>query len=124
MRIVREHIFEIAGKEGPEWEKLKMIHQNKLNQDFDKFFKIVHNLYLSKIDYIENPEIDGKENYEFIDEGSFEELPQYSVGIWMGTYKNCYSFLHEESGNAYYAKKEEVKEAHEGQMIEVYKAIK
>ena len=124
MKIVREHIFEMTGREGPEWEKLKMIYQSKLEQDFDKFFKIVHDLYLSKTDYIENVEIDGHENYEFIDNGSTEGLTQYSVGVWMGTYKNCYSFLHEESGNIYYAKKTDVKEIPEGRDIEVFKAIK
>ena len=124
MKIVREHIYEATDREGPEWEKLKMIYNSKMKDDFDDFFVIIHDLYLAKTDYIENVETGNKDDYEFVDTGSTENLSQYSPGIWMGTYRNCYSFLHEESGNVYYAKKEDVREIPEGRDIEVYKAIK
>jgi len=134
MKIVREYIYEdfiseeemieSTGREGSDWQKLKMIHNSKLKQDFDKFFELIPNLFLSKTDYIEDVEVDRSNDYEFIDEGSSEELAEYSRGIKIGHYKNCYSFLHEESGNAYYAKKEEVKETPEGRLIEVYKTKK
>ena len=124
MKIVREHIFETTGREGPEWEKLKMIYNSKMKNEFSDNFAIINDLVLSKTDDIENPEIDGHKDYEFVDSGSIEKLEQYSLGTWLGTHKNCYSFLHEDSGNVYYAKKEEVKETPVGRSIEVYKAKK
>jgi hypothetical protein len=109
-------------RSGPEWEALKRAAMMKNQANFINSFELIPGLALSKLDYIENPELGDKNNYEFIDDGSQEELPQYSEGELMGDYKGCYSFIHTETGNAYYAKKEDVKIAPEGRMIDVYKA--
>jgi len=116
--------FNESERSGPEWEALKRTAAAKRKVEFNSTFKIIPGLILSKLDYIENPELGDKNNYEFINDGSPEELPQYSEGELMGEYKDCYSFIHTESGNAYYAKKEDVKLAPEGRMIDVYRVVK
>jgi len=122
MKLVRETLVENE-RSGPEWEALKKAAILKKQQQFSNTFELIPGLGISKIEFTEDP-IEDKFNFEFVSDGNFDNLPQYSEGELIGDYGLCYSFLHIESGNAYYVKKKDIEETPEGNIINVYKVKK